>query len=243
MTLKISVISYNIEGLSLETNYCHDQSLANYIIEKGVCLKKYLENLDADIICIQEYTPILNLALDNYISVKKSYNAIFFNKDKFSYIKHKFNNDYGLVVTLKIVGLIIQVCTHRLPPFNDNRTAREIIINKIDNLSKNKIFIFAADTNMRKSEDKPLDNLIDCFHYASITKGFYTLDKKFNPYFESDYNKPYRNRYDKIYCTNLLDCEQLIVMNPASNYNLIHPLYPYGNISDHYPILAILYIN
>ena len=100
MALKISVVSYNIEGISLETNYCHDQSLVDYIIEKGIYLKKYLENLAVDIICIQEFTPILNLALDNYIIVKKSYNAIFFNKDKFSYVKHKFNNGYGLILTL-----------------------------------------------------------------------------------------------------------------------------------------------
>ncbi|XWV24632.1 putative ORFan [Tupanvirus deep ocean] len=240
--MQINVVSYNIEGLTLETNYCNDQSLKNYIINKSKYLNEYLKNIHADIICIQEYTPILNIKIDDFHNVIEGSNAIFYRANKFSYVKHIFKNSYGLLVTLNMNDLIIKVCTHRLPPFNENSELRKNIIQKIDKISKNKIFIFAADTNMRKWEVVVTNNLTDCFDSALITNGFYTLDKKFNPYFEDDNKKTNRNRYDKIYCTDFFDCEQLVVCKPKPHPSLVHPIYPYANVSDHYPILAVLTI-
>ncbi|XWV25869.1 putative orfan [Tupanvirus soda lake] len=240
--MQINVVSYNIEGLTLEANYCNDQSLKSYIINKSIYLNKYLKNINADIICIQEYTPILNINIENFYNVIEGSDAIFFRKQKFSYVKHNFKKSYGLLVTLNMNDLIIKVCTHRLPPFNENSELRKNIIQKIDKISKNRLFIFAADTNMRKWEEITTDNLTDCFNSATITKGFYTIDKKFNPYFADDDKKTNRNRYDKIYCTNFFDCEQLVVCRPNPHPSLIHPIYPFQNVSDHYPIMAVLTI-
>lgn len=240
--MTINVISYNIEGLTLEMNYVRDQSLKKYIIEKSNYLNEYLDNLKSDIICIQEYSPILKLNPKKYNKIIVDSNAIFYKSEKFSYIDHKNNKLYGLLVVLSVDKFIINVCTQRLPPYNENNVLREKIINKIDVISKDKYFIFAADTNMRQLEEKILINLIDCYYNATIIIGHYTLDKKFNPYFEGDNKKINKSRYDKIFYTNFFNCEQLAVIRPNSCQKLIHPIYPYGNVSDHYPVLAILTI-
>lgn len=240
--MQLSIISYNIEGISLETNYCNDQTLKKYIISKSVYLNKYLSSLNVDIICIQEYSSVLNLDLENYYVVKKDYNAIFYKKNKFVYVKHAFDDIAGLSVTINVGGLTIEVVTNRFAPYQTGCQLRNIAINMINDMAKNKIFIFAGDTNMRKSEETVLNNFVDCYHSATINQGFYTLDKKFNPYFSGDKTKVYRARYDRIYCSNLFDCEQLIVIKPVCCPDLVHELYPYGGISDHYPIMAILTI-
>ena len=240
--MEITVLSYNIEGLTLEANYCTDQTLKNYIINKSEYLNKYLPSIDADIMCIQEYTPILNLNFnDDYNCIIVNRNAIYFKKNKFEYLKHKWNDKlFGLIVTLDVNNFIVKVGTHRLTPYAEGADKRKLTINCIDQMAKNKILIFAADTNMRKKEERPLKNLLDCFHLASITTGTYTYDKKTNPYFFGDNEKVSRTRYDKIYCSNIFDCQILTVIKPNNDKKLIHPLYPYGGLSDHYPIMALL---
>ena len=244
--MEICIISYNIEGITLEKNYCKDQSLKNYIINKSEYLKKYLPELDADIICIQEYTPILLLELEDYYCVKENTNAIFFRKNKFIYIDHVINQTIGLFVILKTNNIIIEIGTHRFPPYSENCNVRRKILKKLDKKAKNKLLIFAADTNTRDFEEYELDNLTDCFHGAYIREGCFTLDKTTNPYFfgancNKNKNKK-RTRYDKIYYTNFFKCQKIKVIEPKADNNLIHSIYPYGNISDHYPLMANLVI-
>ena len=240
--MKISIVSYNIEGLTLEYNYCQSQDLKNYIIEKSIYLNKYLPELAVDIICIQEYTPILNLDFGDYYTVKDKSNAVFFRKNKFTYVKHIVHKLCGLIVTLDSNGFILKLGTNRFAPSNDGLEQRATTIKILDSYAKNKIFIYAADTNMKKAEEKDLNNLVDCYHAASLTTGHYTLDKRTNPYFASDYANKTRTRYDKIFCTNVFDCEQFVVLHPANDGDLVHEYYPFGGISDHYPVLAILSI-
>ena len=240
--MKITILSYNIEGLTLEYNYCQDQSLKQYIIDKSVYLNKYLATLNVDIICIQEYTPILNIDLENYYCVKTKPNAIFFRKGKFTYVNHKEDDAYGLIVKLNTDGFIVKIGTNRLPPGFGNEQLRSTIMATVDAIAKNKILVYAADTNMKKAEEKVMTNLVDCYHLATVTDGHYTLDKKTNPYFANDDASEVRTRYDKIFCTKIFDCEQTIVLKPVNNDKLVHTSYPFGGISDHYPVMAVLSI-
>lgn len=240
--MQLNIISYNIEGLTLALNYCKDQSLKQYIINKSKYLTDYLGKLCADIICIQEYIPALNLDLENYYSVKENHYAIFFHKDKFKYVSHKFNEIYGLSIVLDHNGFIMEICTNRLQPYDDNKQSRANALEKIDTYAKDKIFIYAVDTNMKKSEEKILDNLVDTFYIADKTVGFYTFDKKENPYFFGDKEKITRTRYDKIFCSNLFECDKVVVLRPKPTKDLVHTIYPFGNISDHFPIRAELII-
>ena len=238
--MELSILSYNIEGLTLEYNYCDDQSLKEYIIEKSKYLNQYLPSLNADIICIQEYTPILTLNFSEYYRVISGYNAIFFKKNIFKYVKHITNDSIGLLVDLDWNGKNISIGTNRLPPFEINKEKRKAMLEEIDLVSKEKLFIYALDTNMKKTEESTLNNLVDCFSNSTISDGYYTLDKQRNPYFRGDNLKKTRTRYDKIFCTNLFDCVNFVVIKPSQNAKLVHELYPYGGISDHYPISAIL---
>lgn len=243
--MQISIVSYNIEGITLEMNYCNDpsQHFKKYIIEKSNYLNIFLSNLNVDIICIQEYTAILNIKLEKYFVVKENRHAIYFLKNKFKYVDHITNNDIGLVVILNMNGFYVNIGTNRLLASNENKENRNEIMNKIDSFSKNKIIIFAIDTNMRNSEEKIMNNLTDCYYNAKITNGFYTLNKTTNPYFANDNNKKFKFRYDKIFFSDFFDCEQLNNIIPKTNSNLVNSYYPYGNLSDHYPVLAILSIN
>ena len=214
--MNISVLSYNIEGLTLEANFCQDQSLAQYIISKSEYLNKYLPSLDADIICIQEYTPILSLNFEKYATIIVGRNAVYYKRDKFSYISHKNGNLFGLIVTLNItnINLPLNVGSNRLVPYAINQEDRASSMASIDFLAKNKLSIFALDTNMKKAEDKSLTNLLDCYLNASITSNHYTHDKKFNPYFMDDDIKITRTRYDKIFCSRDFDCQVFNVIIP-----------------------------
>ena len=86
MKVKINVISYNIEGLTLEMNYCHDQSLKDYIFNKSKYLNNYIDKIDADIICIQEYTPILNIIPKNF-NIHELYTNQFIPESPYSEIE------------------------------------------------------------------------------------------------------------------------------------------------------------
>lgn len=243
MSFNISIMSYNIEGLTLEHNYRTNHSLKSYIAEKSIYLNAYLSNSGIDIIAIQEYTPILNISLSEYYHVAQSGNAIFYSKSKFAYVSHSSDAN-GLSVIMSVLAasdLPITVHCHRLPPYTCNDKIRATYMATIDNLAKDKLFIFASDTNMRKCEETILDNLIDCWHYTSSKSNqMYTIDKKSNPYFSGDSSLTITSRYDKIFCTDLFSCKNLTVVHPLSDSKLCHPIYPYGNISDHYPIIAIL---
>ena len=240
--MKISVLSYNIEGITLEENFKKDNSLTQYIISKAKILREFLLSQNADIICIQEYTPILfsELLGDVYQSVIQDRNAIFFKKNKFKFLSGKYKNRVGLTIKLDANGTIFYCSTDRLVPSSTGTNKRKKSIKAADSIAAKKLFIYAVDTNMRKSEEKSLDNLTDCFKQATITNGFYTLDKKFNPYFFTDGDIEIRTRYDKIFISKEFDCEQLDVLRPKSNLELVHTTYPYGNLSDHYPLMAIL---
>ena len=242
--MRLTILSYNVEGLTLEYNYCIDQSLEQYIIKKSKVLNKYLAKIDADIICIQEYTPILNINPgDEYSSIKDKPYAIFYRKSMFEFISHKCNETSGLVATLSMNGFIFKVGANRLPASSEKIATREKILNDLDKASRDEISIYALDTNMKKSEEKPLKNLADCFYQASVTKGYYTLDKKTNPYFLGDDKNLTRTCYDKIFCSKIFDCEQCTILTPKSNKKLVHTSYPFGGLSDHYPLLAVLTID
>ena len=243
--MNIIVLSYNIEGLTLEANFCQDQSLAKYIISKSEYLNKYLPSLCADIICIQEYSPILCLKFENYANVIVGRNAIYYKRDKFSYISHESGNLFGLIVSLNItnINLLLNIGSNRLLPYAINMEHRASSMASTDLLAKNKLTIFALDTNMKKAEEKLLTNLTDCYLNASITNNYYTHDKKNNPYFVGDDKKITRTRYDKIFCSRSFDCQIFNVIIPKNDPKLIHALYPYGGISDHYPVMATLTFN
>jgi len=238
----LTVLSYNIEGLTLEYHYCQDQSLKNYIIEKNKCLNNFLANTDIDIICIQEYTPILNITSNNYYCVKQKPYAIFFRKGKLKYIEHHIDKARGLVVRLAIDEFIFYVGTNRLVPSHDGIDERKKLMTQIDDSGKDNIMIYALDTNMRKKEDESLNHLTDCFYIASEIVGKYTYDKKTNPYFNGDDKKITQTRYDKIFISDTFTCEKLAVIELQKNDLLVHPVYPFGGISDHYPIMATLVI-
>ena len=240
--MKISILSYNIEGLTLEYNYCLDQSLKEYIINKSKYLIKFLKDEDADIICIQEYTPVFNIEIEDYYCVKQKPHAIFYKKSLFKYVEHTASEIYGLLVTLNIDGFLFKIGTNRLPPTPENISLREQIMDTVDKMGKEETFIYAVDTNMKKAEEKVLNNIVDCFYLASVTTGYTTIDKKTNPYFSGDNNSITRTRYDKIYCSKIFDCEQFVVIKPKTNKELVHKIYPYGGLSDHYPVLAVLTI-
>lgn len=247
--MQISIVSYNIEGLTLEINYCHEQQkypakdgisgLKEYIIHKSKCLNYFLSNLDVDIICIQEYTPILSISLDDYYCVIENTNAIFYSK-KFKYDSHMCHKKYGLILSLKLDGINFFVCTHRFPSGLENAIVRKDLICAIDKLSKNKVMILAADTNIKNYEHYYLNNLNDCYHEATEVIKTYSYDKTINPYFAGDMGKTIRQRYDRIYISDVFHCEKISILIPSSNDNLKHDLYPYGNLSDHLPVYARL---
>lgn len=241
--MRITVLSYNIEGLTLEYNYCQDQSLQDYIIAKSKILNGYLEKTMADIICIQEYTPILNIELGEYQCQKSKPYAIFYKNAKFKYISHIVNDTLGLVVTLSMDEFIFRIGCHRFPASGEKIEERRKILNTIDDYCGDNISIYAIDTNMKKSEEKPLNYLMDCFYQASVTHGYYTLDKKTNPYFAGDDKNKTRTCYDKIYCSRIFDCTQFTVLTPENNKKLIHKIYPFGGLSDHFPVMAILTVD
>ncbi|AYV85824.1 MAG: putative ORFan [Satyrvirus sp.] len=64
-----------------------------------------------------------------------------------------------------------------------------------------------------------------------------------NPYFSGDDLRKSRTRYDKIFCTDIFSCTELDVIKPEKNNKLVHIIYPYGNLSDHYPVTALLELN
>lgn len=244
--MQISIVSYNIEGLTLEYHFSSDPTLKEYIINKSKYLNTYLSETNADLICLQEFSPLFNISLKNYYHVIHQSCAIFFIKNKFKYVSHIFDDQCGLIVCLKTNDdFQFFVGTNRLEPFVQNAEKRSMAMKSINKFAEDNLCIFALDTNMRKNECNQFQNIIDCLDNASVTQGFYTYDKKKNPYFASDNGeKNIRTRYDRIYFSkNIFDCEQLIVLVPVNNHILVHQLYPFGGISDHYPLLALLTIN
>jgi len=151
--MKISVTSYNIEGLTLEANYCQDTSLKYYIVEKSKYLNEFLSSLNSDIICIQEYTEILEIKLENYYHVVEKSDAIFYSKEKFTYVNHTYNQHHGIWLSLDMDGLVLEIVSVRLPP-NDEPVLREMVLSNIDMKAKNKILVLASDTNMKKKAKK-----------------------------------------------------------------------------------------
>lgn len=235
---RMSILSYNIEGLTLETNYCRDKTLKNYIVEKSAYFNRCLLEIDADIICLQEYSPVLGIDLDGYHCAKEKPCAFFFKKC-YKYLGHSHHKKYGLVVKLERHGFAFWVASNRLPIGSERQKAD---YGRPGYFSRNKTIIHCIDTNMRKNEEYCPADLFDCYHSASTTEGHYTHDKKLNPYFRGDGGKEIRTRYDKIFHAPALVCKSLRVLRPE-NPGLVHDLYPFGGASDHYPLMAVFEIN
>lgn len=239
--MQISVVSYNIEGLTLEINYCKHPSLKDYIIHKSKCLTHFLAHLKADIICIQEYSPIIQINLDDYYHVIENTNAIFYHK-KFKYDNHTCHKKYGLILSLDLDGINFFVCTQRFPSGLDYVSKRKELICAYDRLVNNKVFILAVDTNMKNHEHYFMSNLSDCYHKASEIVKTYTYDKTINPYFPDDSGKFIRQRYDRIYISDIFNCEKIRIIYPEPSSELKHEMYPYGNLSDHLPVYVTLFL-
>lgn len=230
----LKIISFNIEGITLENRFLNDHSLENYIIQKNKILNNYLNNADVDLIGIQEFSPIFIIKSDKYCSVVKSRYVLLFDKNKFEYLGHDPEFEH-LVVYLKWNNTIISVCVHRLPNTYQNIQKRKKMLKELDCFAKNKNCIVMIDTNMRGSEYCKLSNMRDCYLSASVKEGSFTIDKINNPYFASDCNASYRYRYDKIFVSKNFKCNKFTVLNPCNELDH-HPMYPYGSLSDHYPI-------
>lgn len=239
--MKISILSFNIEGISLKKNYLEDKSLRQYILNKGEYLNKFFLEINADIICLQEYMSFFLIKLENYNSIKIDQYAIFFKKNKFNYVNHHHSIECGLVLELDMNGLIFNIGSMHLAAGYENVEIREEQIEYLDQSIKGN-FIYAIDTNMKKQEEKKLNKLIDCFNIAESIKGEYTYDCKINPHFSQNEGNNMM-RYDKIFASNKLKCKALSVIKPKKCNKLIHKKYPFGSISDHYPLLAIINIS
>lgn len=239
--MKLSICTFNIEGLTLLYNYQQNPDLHSYIYSKAIILKNYLQTLNVDIICIQEYISVFHLELDNYDQIEIDSNIIFFRKS-YTYIEHTVHPLIGIIIKLQLGsdfhGLQIYVGTNRLAPLAGGSSKRIETMNAVDSFAKDKLFIYCADTNLRKNENPTLHNIFDSILTGDITNGFYTLDKKFNPYFAGDLDSTNRARYDRIYHTDHLNCKGLYVHRTKNYPTLKHMIYPFGGLSDHYPVEA-----
>lgn len=241
-TAYLSVSTFNIEGLTLTHYYSTNPDLKSLIEYKSVVLKKYLGKIKSDIFCLQEYVGVLKIKLDGYDSIVSGSNMILYKRE-FKCLKHYSDNEMGLIIDLdlgeKFGGYQIQIMTNRLPPLSAGKEIRIETMKKIDSYAKDKSFIFAGDTNMRKMENQELLNLSDSIDTATFTNGYFTIDKVKNPYFANDEKLENKSRYDRIYHTDLLYCNSLGVYTFIQDEGLKHPLYPFGGLSDHFLLEAI----
>jgi hypothetical protein len=244
--MKFSICTYNLEGLTICHNAIDHPDLKEIILSKSQIFIDLLKKIGSDIICLQEYISVFHIKLDEYHRVESGSNVILFKK-KFKYIKHWLDPLVGLILELDLGkeagNCHIFVGTNRLAPLAAGKDKRIEHIKAIDLFAKKKLFVFGGDTNLRKAEEELYDNINDCVNTATITNGFYTLDKKINPYFQGDDQRNIRVRYDRIYHTGLLDCQQLHVHKVPPMEILKHYMYPFGGVSDHFPLEAIMEIS
>ena len=238
--VKINILSFNVEGISLEDRLKHSNNKESYLSEKKRILKNFLLSSGAEIICLQEFTNIIRFELTGYHSLLIGDLVIMFNPNYIKYIRGEYHPKIGLIGYFNhlLTGIKFWVATARWTPYKHNRVYREESFQATCDFLKDKTGIFIGDTNARNGEIQSNDILIDAHEEAVEKSGTYTIDKKENHYFEKE-PLLYQSRFDRCYITKDIVCLKSTVCG-KEKYNELKPLSVSGCLSDHYALMVSL---
>ncbi len=256
--MQLSLVSYNIGTPVSASDLLKEDEFQIFLQNKNKYLSTYLSKTDVDIICLQEYTKETEIILDNYLCIKDYEYAIFYRKHRIKYRSHTYDAKIGLSAIFEInsssgsdsqdydngltqheSALTFEIINKKLPSAWEAPKSRNCIMNSIDNIALNKNLILTVNINSNEVDSENLCNIRDCFRISDHTEGEFTLDKRQNPYFLNDLSRTNRLRTDRVYCSDSFSVKKFIVLHPSPSYNLINDSLPFGNVSDHYPVLVI----